>query len=69
MHRTINWILMLATLASIFALYAIKDGTRRLEARVHAVEHRLLPAAVRALVENRIRVEGRTTRVLEEAPA
>ena len=38
MHRTINWILMLATLASTFALYAIKDGTRRLEARVQAQE-------------------------------
>jgi phosphoribosylglycinamide formyltransferase-1 len=45
------------------------DDWDALEARVHAVEHRLLPAAVRALVENRIRVEGRTTRVLEEAPA
>ncbi len=41
MHRTINWILMLATLASIFALYAIKDGTRRLEARVQAQERAL----------------------------
>ena len=41
MHRTINWILMLAMLASIFALYAIKDGTRRLEARVQAQERAL----------------------------
>jgi cell division protein FtsL len=41
MHRTINWILMLATLASIFALYAVKDGTRRLEARVQAQERAL----------------------------
>jgi cell division protein FtsL len=41
MHRTINWILMLATLASTFALYAIKDGTRRLEARVQAQERAL----------------------------
>jgi len=41
MHRTINWILMLATLASIFALYVIKDGTRRLEARVQAEERAL----------------------------
>ena len=41
MHRTINWILMLATLASTFALYAIKDGTRRLEGRVQAQERTL----------------------------
>lgn len=41
MHRTINWILMLAALASTFALYAIKDGTRRLEARVQAQERTL----------------------------
>jgi phosphoribosylglycinamide formyltransferase-1 len=45
------------------------DDWDALEARVHEVEHRLLPAAVRALVEGRIRVEGRTARVLEEAPA
>ncbi len=45
------------------------DDWDSLEARVHEVEHRLLPAAVRALVEGRIRVEGRTARVLEEAPA
>jgi phosphoribosylglycinamide formyltransferase-1 len=45
------------------------DDWDALEARVHAVEHRLLPAAVRALVEGRVRVEGRIARVLEEAPA
>ena len=36
MHRaigTINWLLMLATLASAVALYAIKHDTRRLEMR------------------------------------
>jgi hypothetical protein len=33
------------------------------------VEHRLLPAAVRALGEGRIVVEGRRVRVLEKAPA
>jgi cell division protein FtsL len=38
MHRTINWVLALATLAGVFALYVIKDGTRRLEARVQAQE-------------------------------
>jgi hypothetical protein len=41
MQRTINWVLMLAALAGTFALYAIKDGTRRLEARVQAQERAL----------------------------
>lgn len=41
MHRTINWVLALATLAGMFALYVIKDGTRRLEARVQAQERAL----------------------------
>ena len=35
------------------------DDWSSLEARVLAVEHRLLPPAVRALVENRLVVEGR----------
>jgi cell division protein FtsL len=38
MHRTVNWILMLALIVGTFALYAIKDGTRRMEARVQAQE-------------------------------
>jgi phosphoribosylglycinamide formyltransferase-1 len=41
------------------------DDWDALEARVHEVEHRLLPAAVRALVEGRIAVEGRRARVTE----
>jgi cell division protein FtsL len=44
MHRaigTINWLLMLATLASAVALYAIKHDTRRLEMRVLAQERAL----------------------------
>jgi cell division protein FtsL len=41
MHRTINSILMLLTLASAVALYAIKYDTRRLEARVQAQERAL----------------------------
>jgi folate-dependent phosphoribosylglycinamide formyltransferase PurN len=36
-----------------------------LEARIHEVEHRLFPAAVRALVEGRLKVEGRRVHVLE----
>ena len=35
------------------------DDWDSLEARVHAVEHRLLPAAVRALAEGRIETDGR----------
>jgi phosphoribosylglycinamide formyltransferase-1 len=45
------------------------DDWDALEARVHEVEHRLLPAAVRALAEGRVVVDGRVARVLEEAPA
>ena len=41
------------------------DDWDSLEARVHAVEHRLLPAALRALVDGRVRVEGRRVRVVE----
>ncbi|MEX2099835.1 MAG: phosphoribosylglycinamide formyltransferase [Acidimicrobiia bacterium] len=35
------------------------DDWDSLEARVHEVEHRLLPAATAALLEGRVRVEGR----------
>lgn len=35
------------------------DEWESLEARVHEVEHRLLPAATAALVEGRLRIEGR----------
>ena len=41
MLQRINWLLMLATLASAFALYVIKYDTRRLEARVQAQERAL----------------------------
>ncbi len=43
------------------------DDWDSLEARVHAVEHRLLPAALRALVDGRVRVDGRRARVVEVA--
>ena len=39
------------------------DDWDSLEARVHAAEHRLLPAATAALVEGRIRVDGRNVRI------
>lgn len=45
------------------------DDWDALEARVHEVEHRLLPVAVRALVEGRVVVDGRRVRILEEMPA
>jgi phosphoribosylglycinamide formyltransferase 1 len=42
------------------------DDWDSLEARVHEVEHRLLPRAVRAMIEGRLEVEGRKTRVSGE---
>jgi phosphoribosylglycinamide formyltransferase 1 len=39
------------------------DDWDSLEARVHEVEHRLLPAATAALVEGRLRVDGRKVTV------
>jgi phosphoribosylglycinamide formyltransferase-1 len=41
------------------------DDWDSLEARIHDVEHRLLPAAVRALIEGRLHVQGRMARVRE----
>ncbi len=45
------------------------DDWDALEARVHEAEHRLLPAAVRAIAEGRLVVDGRHVRVREEEPA
>jgi phosphoribosylglycinamide formyltransferase-1 len=44
------------------------DDWDALEARVHEVEHRLFPAAVKALADGRLVVEGRNVRVLQETP-
>lgn len=41
------------------------DDRDSLEPRIHAVEHRLLPRAVRALLEGRLVVEGRLVRIVE----
>ena len=41
------------------------DDWDSLEARIHAAEHRQLPAAVRALIEGRLDVDGRRVRVRE----
>ncbi len=48
---------------------AIDEGDDRdsLEPRIHAVEHRLLPRAVTALLEGRLIADGRRIRVLEPA--
>lgn len=43
------------------------DDWDSLEVRIHAAEHRQLPAAVRALIEGRLQVEGRHVRVREAA--
>jgi phosphoribosylglycinamide formyltransferase-1 len=40
------------------------DDVASLHARIRAAEHRLLPLAVRAVAEGRVRVEGRRARVL-----
>jgi phosphoribosylglycinamide formyltransferase-1 len=41
------------------------DDRDSLEPRIHDVEHRLLPRAVRALLEDRLVVEGRLVRIVE----
>jgi len=43
------------------------DDWDSLESRIHDVEHRLLPRAVRALLEGRLVVEGRHVRIEPEA--
>ena len=42
------------------------DDWDSLEPRIHEVEHRLLPRAVRALLQDRMVVEGRHVRIREE---
>jgi phosphoribosylglycinamide formyltransferase 1 len=42
------------------------DDWDSLEPRIHEVEHRLLPRAVRALVQDRLVVDGRQVRIREE---
>ncbi len=43
------------------------DTEESLRARIQAEEHRLLPLTVRALAEDRVRVEGRRARVIASA--
>jgi phosphoribosylglycinamide formyltransferase-1 len=42
------------------------DDWDSLEARIHEVEHRLLPRAIRAVIEGRLTVEGRVVHLLDE---
>jgi phosphoribosylglycinamide formyltransferase 1 len=43
------------------------DDGGSLEPRIHDAEHRLLPRAVRALLDGRLRLDGRRVRVMEPA--
>ncbi len=42
------------------------DDWDSLEERIHEAEHRIYPKALRALVEGRLKIEGRIVHVLEE---
>ena len=42
------------------------DDWDSLEPRIHEVEHRLLPRAVRAMIDGRLRVDGRRVRIVGE---
>ena len=44
------------------------DDRDSLEPRIHELEHRLLPQAVRAMIEGRLRLDGRRVRIVEEGP-
>jgi len=44
------------------------DDEQSLHDRIHEAEHRLYPAAVRLLVEGRLKVDGRVVHVLGEEP-
>ena len=44
------------------------DDWDSLEPRIHEIEHRLLPRALRALLEDRLVVEGRHVRIRGEGP-
>ena len=45
-----------------------EDSVASLEARVHEVEHRLLPDATAALLDGRLHVDGRIVRIEGKAP-
>jgi phosphoribosylglycinamide formyltransferase-1 len=39
------------------------DSLESLEAKIHAAEHRVLPAALQAIATGRVRVDGRRVRI------
>ena len=55
--------LPLASVAQVALAVREDDDWDSLEARVHDIEHRLFPAAVRALAEGRVHVHDRRVTV------
>jgi phosphoribosylglycinamide formyltransferase-1 len=45
------------------------DSADTVEAKIHSVEHRIYPAALQLLAEDRVRIEGRRVRILPRAGA
>lgn len=45
------------------------DTVETVEAKIHSVEHRIYPAAIQLLAEDRIRIEERRVRILPKADA
>jgi phosphoribosylglycinamide formyltransferase-1 len=50
-------------LAQEAVVVAEDDTIETLEAKIHQVEHRLLPAALQLIAENRVEIVGRKTRI------
>jgi phosphoribosylglycinamide formyltransferase-1 len=46
-----------------------EDDEDSLLARIHAVEHRILPDAIQLFAEGRVQLDGRRVRVLQHSPA
>ena len=43
------------------------DTPQSLEAKIHAVEHRLYPEVLQLIAENRVRIDGRRVHILPPA--
>jgi phosphoribosylglycinamide formyltransferase-1 len=43
------------------------DTVETVEAKIHSVEHRIYPAALQLLAEDRVRIDGRRVRILPKA--
>lgn len=52
-----------AIIAQECVAIAANDTLESLEAKIHAVEHRLYPAALQLIAQGRVRVEGRRVRI------